>query len=149
MLHSVRGDWEAAAGDFAKSREVHRSIPNPYGVLLQTYRLGEAKTRLGELAEAERLLAEAHEQAETDGRERLTARTGFALGHVLRPLGRTEEARRLYQESLDAARARGADSDEARVLDAFAELAAEEGHAEEAEQHRAAARAIRQRQGLD
>lgn len=149
MLGSVRGDWAAAAQDFAQSREVHRSIPNPYGVMLQTYRLGQAQAELGDLAAAEQLLTEAHRSAGELGRERLTARTGFALGHVLRRLGRSGEARRLYQQSLDAARERGSDSDEARVLDASAALADEEGHSEEAGRHRAAARAIRQRSGLD
>jgi tetratricopeptide (TPR) repeat protein len=148
MLDSALNDWDAAARAFVDAREQHRSLPNPYGVMLMTYRLGQAQFERGELAEAERLLVEAHAKADELGRARMTARTGFALGHVLRRLGRPAEARPLYQESLEAARERESDADEARVLVAFAELADEEGQSEEAERHREAARAIRRRSGL-
>ncbi len=149
MLHSVLGEWEAAAADFARSREVHAAISNAYGVMLQTYRLGQARAELGDLEGAARLLAEARDAAEASRRGRMTARTGFALAHVLRRLGQGERARRLYQESLDAARGRGSDFDEARVLDALAALAREEGRPEEAQDHRAAAAAVRRRNGLE
>jgi tetratricopeptide (TPR) repeat protein len=148
MLSSVRGEWASAAGDFTRSRELHRSIHNGYGVMLQTYRLGQAEAELGNHEAALLLLTEAHSTAAELKRERMTSRTGFALGHVLRGTGRTEEARRLYQEALDGARRRGAAFDEARVLDAFADLADEEGRSEEAGRHRLAAAAIRQRNGL-
>ncbi|MFF4175619.1 tetratricopeptide repeat protein [Streptomyces sp. NPDC001750] len=148
MLNSARGDWNAAIGDFARSRELHRMIPNPYGVLLQTYRMGQASAELGDLEEAERLLTEAHDAAVADHRERMTARTGFVLGGVLRRLGRTDEARRLYGEALARARERGSEFEQVRVLDAFAELTRDEGRDTEAEEHRAAADAIRNRNGL-
>ena len=148
LLSSVGGDWSSATADFIRSRELHQSIPNAYGVMLVTYRLGQAHAKLGDQDNAALLLAQAHEQAVDLARERMAARTGFALGHVLRGIGRTGETRRLYQEALDSARNRGAAFDEARVLDAFAELADEEGHTEEAERHRAAAAAIRFRNGL-
>ncbi|MEU9759126.1 tetratricopeptide repeat protein [Streptomyces sp. NPDC047985] len=148
MLNSARGDWNAAISDFARSREVHRAIPNPYGALLQTYRMGQASAELGDLEEAYRLLTEAHEAAVADHRERMTARTGFVLGGVLRRLGRTHEARRLYGQALERARQRGSDVEQVRVLDAFAELAHDEGRDTEAEEHRAAADAIRNRNGL-
>ncbi|HEY5833006.1 tetratricopeptide repeat protein [Streptomyces sp.] len=148
MLNAARGDWDAAAAAFAESREVHRAIPNPYGVLLQTYRLGEAKAALGYLTEAEHLLSEARTAAVDAGRARITARTGFALAGVLRRLGRPDEARPLYDASLSAARDRGSDFDEARVLDALAELATEQGRAAEAEDRRTAARSIRRRNGV-
>ncbi|MFF3735055.1 tetratricopeptide repeat protein [Streptomyces sp. NPDC002476] len=148
MLNSARGDWNAAIGDFARSREVHRTIPNPYGVLLQTYRMGQASAELGDLEEAERLLTEAYDSAVADHRERMTARTGFVLGGVLRRLGRTDEARRLYGEALAMARRRSSEFEQVRVLDAFAELARDEGRDTEAEEHRAAADAIRNRNGL-
>lgn len=148
MLRSVQGDWAAAAADFRRSRDVHRAISNEYGVTLQTYRLGQATAELGDLEQAATLLAQAHESATALGRERLAGRIGFAWGGVLRGLGRTGEARPLYDDSLASARGRGSDADEARILDAFAELAVEEGHADEAEDHRAAAHAIRTRNGL-
>ncbi|MFC8826983.1 hypothetical protein ACFT9I_16775 [Streptomyces sp. NPDC057137] len=148
MLHSVQGDWAAAAADFRRSRDVHEAISNTYGVTLQTYRLGQATAELGDLDEAAQLLAQAHRSAVELGRERLSGRIGFAWGGVLRGLGRTGEARVLYDDSLASARGRGSDADEQRILDAFAELADEEGHPDEAEAHRAAAHAIRVRNGL-
>ncbi|WP_406156894.1 tetratricopeptide repeat protein [Streptomyces sp. NBC_01005] len=148
MLCSARGDWNAAAADFTSSREVHLAIDNAYGAMLQTYRLGEANAKLGDLDEAARLLTEAHDAAVAQHRARLSARTGFALGGVLRRLGRTDEARVLYERSLDGARQRGSGFDEARVLDALAELAGTEGAGAAAGEHRAAAEAIRRRNGL-
>nr|WP_329586696.1 tetratricopeptide repeat protein [Streptomyces sp. NBC_01362] len=148
MLSSARGDWNAAAADFTSSREVHLAIDNAYGAMLQTYRLGEANAKLGDLDEAARLLTEAHDAAVAQHRARLSARTGFALGGVLRRLGRTDEARVLYERSLDGARQRGSGFDEARVLDALAELAGTEGAGAAAGEHRAAAEAIRRRNGL-
>lgn len=148
-LSSVRGDWTSATADFTWSCELHRSIGNAYGVMLQTYRLGQARAALGDREAAVLLLAEAHDRAVELERERMAARTGFALGHVLRGSGRAPEARRRYQEALDGARRRESAFDEARILDAFADLAEEEGNVEEAGQHRATATAIRQRNGLD
>lgn len=148
MLHGVRGEWRAAVAGFTRSRELHRAIPNPYGAMLQTYRLGEAEAELGELETAYALLAEAHREAGELGRERMTRRTGFALAGVLCRLGRTREARPLYDQSLTAARRRGAGFDEARVLDALAALARAEGRAAEAVRHRADADEIRRRNGL-
>ncbi|MFJ9420063.1 tetratricopeptide repeat protein [Streptomyces sp. NPDC101227] len=148
MLRSAQGEWAAAAADFRRSREAHRAIPNPYGVMLQTYRLGQATAELGDLEAAALLLEQAHGAAVELKRDRLTARTGFALGGVLRGLGRTEEARAWYEAALAGARGRGSEADEARILDAFAALAEEAGRPDEAEEHRAAAHAIRVRNGL-
>lgn len=147
MLRSVQGDWGAAAADFETSREVHRALENGYGVMLQTYRLGEAVAALGAPDRAEALLREAHDRARSEQRVRMTGRTGFALGGVLRRLGRQGEARELYAAALTAARERGAPYDEVRVLDACAELAEEDGRPEEAREHREAARIIRARHG--
>ncbi|MFE3137888.1 hypothetical protein [Streptomyces scopuliridis] len=148
MLRSARGDWAAAATDFEASREVHRAIGNEYGVMLQTYRLGEALAELGQLDRAAELLEEAHTLAARLKRERLTARTGFALGGVLHRLGRGSAAHELYVAALHSARERGADHDEARILDALAVLAEEEGRTAEARGHREGARVIRERNGL-
>ncbi|MQY14481.1 hypothetical protein SRB5_46480 [Streptomyces sp. RB5] len=148
MLCGVRGDWEAAAGEFARALALHDAISNPYGVLLMTYRSGEARAKLGELEVARELLAEARDRALALGRERMTRRTGFALAGVLCRLGRTGEARPLYEESLESARGRRSAFDEARVLDAMAELAEAEGLREEAGERRAAAGVIRRGQGL-
>jgi tetratricopeptide (TPR) repeat protein len=149
MLDSALGDLTSAAARFTESRGLQASIGNTYGVMLQDYRLGQTQVKLGDLAEAERLLALAHTSAAGLKRERMTARTGFALGHVLRDRGRTDEARRLYQESLDSARRRESGFDEARVRDVLAELARQEGRIDEAEQHETSAAAIRRRNGLD
>jgi len=149
MLDSALGELDSAAARFAEARGLHESIGNDYGVLLQNYRLGQALAKSGDLTEAERLLAQAHTSAGALRRERMTARTGFALGHVLRDRGRTEEARRLYREALDSARRRESGFDEARVHSEFAELEERAGDPEGAARHRAAASAIRLRNGLD
>ncbi|RBM12661.1 tetratricopeptide repeat protein [Streptomyces sp. PT12] len=147
MLHAAQGRWEAAADAYERARLVHEEISNAYGVMLQTYRLGEAVAALGDTERAAALLGEAHEAARELKRTRMTARTGFALGGVLRTLGRREEARGLYEAALEGARDRGSTFDEARVLDALAELAEESGNAAEATTHREAARALRARNG--
>ncbi|MFE5022868.1 tetratricopeptide repeat protein [Streptomyces sp. NPDC056656] len=149
MLHGVRGEWRAAVTHFTRSRDMHLAIPNPYGAMLQTYRLGEAEAALGELETAHRLLSEAHAEAAGQHRERMTRRTGFALAGVLCRLGRTAEARPLYEESLRGARQRRSGFDQARIHDAMAALADAEGRSAEAVQHEAAARDIRRRNGLD
>ncbi|ARF56688.1 tetratricopeptide repeat protein [Streptomyces gilvosporeus] len=149
MLAGARGEWRAAADAFARSRELHLAISNPYGVMLQTYRTGEARAELGELETAHRLLSEAHEAAVTLQRERMTGRTAFALAGVLRRLGRTDEARRLYEQSLQGARKRRSGFDQARIHDAMAQLEeGVEGRDAAAGEHRAAAHAIRRRNGL-
>ena len=149
MLKSAQGDWSSALADFSDSRDLHRAIPNPYGVLLQTYRMGEASARTGDLEAARSLLSEAHAGFVAKGRERLAGRSEFALADVLFRLGRTAEARELYQQSLARADRRRSGFDVARVHDALAELATAEGHLAEAEEHRTAARALRRRNGLD
>ncbi|MET9773228.1 AAA family ATPase [Streptomyces sp. NPDC006367] len=148
MLDGARGEWASAAAEFARSRRMHLAIPNPYGAMLQTYRLGEARAKLGELEEAYELLAEAHGLAVAQERERMTRRTGFALAGVLCRLGRTAQARPLYEESLRAARRRRSGFDQARVHEAMAELAQSEGRSAEAAEHRAAVRDIRRHNGL-
>ncbi|WP_210577934.1 ATP-binding protein [Streptomyces sp. GESEQ-4] len=148
MLNGARGEWAAAVSDFARSRDVHLAIPNPYGAMLQTYRMGEAQLKLGELETAHRLLAEAHAEAVTQRRERMSRRTGFALAGVLTRLGHTDEARRLYEESLEGARKRRSDFDQARVHDALGRLEEAAGRGDRAAEHRAAAHDIRRRNGL-
>lgn len=148
MVKSARGEWDAALGDFAASRDMHRAIPNPYGVLLQTYRMGEASAEVGDLETAHRLLSEAHTGFVVKGRERLIGRSAFALAGVLYRLGRTVEARELYERSLGRAGHRRSGFDLARVHDALAELDTTEGHLAEAEEHRAAALTLRRRNGL-
>lgn len=144
-LRGIRGNWADAAADFEAALHVHEAIGNEYGVMIQSYRLGEAAARLGDLGRAEELLDRAHRMAERLKRERLTARTGFALADVLRGLGQADRARELYLESLESARARQSHFDQARVLDALAALADETGDAAAAREHRNAAEAIRVR----
>ncbi|WP_425825491.1 hypothetical protein [Streptomyces fractus] len=148
MLKSAQGNWAEAAQDFEACRDAHRAIPNAYGVMLQTYRMGEARARLGDTETAHRLLAEAHVAAQEQHRERMARRTGFALADVLARLGRRSEARRLYEESLESAQDRRSGFDEARVRDALADLAATDGRPADAEEHRRAAHDIRRRNGL-
>ncbi|MFJ5307953.1 tetratricopeptide repeat protein [Streptomyces sp. NPDC088350] len=148
MLNSAQGDWSSALADFSDSRERHRAIPNPYGVLLQTYRMGEASARTGDLDAARSLLAEAHAGFVAKGRERLIGRSAFALAGVLSRLGLPDEARALYQESLARADRRRSGFDLARVHDALAELDAGEGNLAQAEEHRAEAQALRRSNGL-
>lgn len=148
MLNGARGEWAAAASDFARSRDVHLAIPNPYGAMLQTYRMGEARLKLGEVETAHRLLTEAHAEAVTLRRERMSRRTGFALAGALARLGRTDEARRLYEQSLEGARKRRSGFDQARVHDALGRLEEAAGRGAQAAEHRAAAHDIRRRNGL-
>ncbi|MFI9760987.1 NB-ARC domain-containing protein [Streptomyces sp. NPDC051963] len=148
MLKGARGEWSEALADFAASRDLHRAIPNPYGVLLQTYRMGEAGAKAGDLETAYRLLSEAHTGFVEKGRERLIGRSAFALAGVLHRLDRTDEARELYQQALGRADRRRSGFDLARVHDALAELDTAEGHLAQAEEHRTAARALRRRNGL-
>ncbi|MEU1906568.1 NB-ARC domain-containing protein [Streptomyces hygroscopicus] len=149
MLSSARGNWSAAAVDFETSRQMHGAIGNAYGVMLQTYRLGQAVAALGEPERAAALLEQAHATAGELGRERIRARIGFALGSVLRTLRQEGRARELYVAALTSARERGADHDEAQVLDGLASLAEESGNMAEARAHQDAARNIRQRNGRD
>ncbi|WP_062213983.1 hypothetical protein [Streptomyces sp. NBRC 109706] len=146
-LHGRRGDWQSAAADFASARQTHRAIGNAYGVLLGTYRLGEALAALGELDRAVELLAQAHESAIEQGRERIAARAGFALAGVLVRLDRPEQARPHYEFALTSARARGADFDEARILDPFADLLARLGEPARSTELRTRAQEIRERHG--
>lgn len=148
MLKGARGQWSAALADFATARDMHRAIPNPYGVLLQTYRMGEASAKTGDLGAAHRLLSEAHTGFVEKERERLIGRSAFALAGVLHRLGRTDEARELYEKSLGRADRRRSGFDLARVHDALADLDTAEGRLTEAEEHRAAARSLRRRNGL-
>lgn len=144
----ARGEWAGAAGDFEAARQVHEAIGNDYGVMLQTYQLGQALAELGDLERAAELLARAHASAAADGRERMTARTGLALGRVRQRLGDGGAARELYAASLASARARGSGQEEMRTLDALVSLAEETGDAEAMARHRAAAHAVRARNGL-
>ncbi|OEV09482.1 NB-ARC domain-containing protein [Streptomyces nanshensis] len=146
-LHTAQGKWRDAVGDFDAAREQHVAIGNEYGVLLLTYRLGEALAALGELDRAAALLSDAHTEARKMGRERLTARTGFALAGVRQSLGQIAAARDLYTESLASARDRKGDRDAALTLDALAGLAEETGDDAGAREHRAAAAALRARHG--
>ncbi|WP_030901386.1 hypothetical protein [Streptomyces sp. NRRL F-5126] len=148
MLKGARGDWSGALADFAASRDLHRAIPNPYGVLLGTYRMGEASAKADDLDAALDLLAEAHRGFTDAKRARLIGRSAFALAGVLSRLGRRGEARELYQQSLGQAGERRSGFDLARVHDALAELETADGRPEAAGEHRAAAQAFRLRNGL-
>jgi len=146
-LHAVRRDWTAAVPDYEASRRVHEEIGNAYGVLLLTYLLGQAAAGLGQLDRAHDLLTQAHADALTLGRARMTARTGFELGRVLQRLERLDEARELYESALAAARDRESTFDEARVRDALGDLAEQAGDPASARTHREAAAEIRAREG--
>ncbi|MFE6689250.1 tetratricopeptide repeat protein [Streptomyces sp. NPDC057743] len=146
-LQAEQGHWAAAVPDYQRSARIHAELPNPYGVLLLDYQLGQAWEGLGELDRAEAELTRAHEAARELGRERMTARTGLALGRVLARRGRPEPARALYEAALAGARQRGSTTEEVRVLDALADLAAETGDDAAAAAHREAARAVRERAG--
>ncbi|OCC12852.1 hypothetical protein [Streptomyces sp. PTY087I2] len=148
MLKGARGDWPSAVREFEECLDLHLAIPNPYGEMLLRYRLGEAHLKLGDPEPAVRLLRPAHSMARTQGRARMTGRTGLALGQALRLIGRMAEARRFVEASLDAARDRKSDIGAADVLDVLAQVADDEGNTAEAEEHRNAAQELRQRHGL-
>lgn len=146
-VRSVQGDWAGAAPDFEASLRIHTGIGNAYGVLLQSHLLGQAAAGMGELDRAVALLEQAHAMAREQQRERMAARTGFELGRVLHRVGRRDEAAGLYAAALSGARERGSVRDEVRILEAFASLAADTGDADAATAHRAAAAALREREG--
>lgn len=146
-LHAAQGRWGDAAADFEAARLRHLAIPNRYGAVLQTYRLGEALAALGELERAADLLEQARGEFRDLGRERLAARTAFALGGVMQSLGQSDRARELYAESLASAERRNADRDAALTLDALAQLSDETGDEVGAREHRATAAALRARRG--
>ncbi|MGW7414911.1 hypothetical protein [Streptomyces sp. NPDC054863] len=146
-LLAVQEQWAASVPYFEESRRIHHAIGNPYGAMLQTYLLGRSAQGMGDLDHAATLLAEAHTEARALDRERMTARTGFALGGVLHGLGRTGEARGLYEAALESARLRRSTFDEARVHDALAALATDTGDTERAAEHAESARTIRKAAG--
>ncbi|MGW3957788.1 tetratricopeptide repeat protein [Streptomyces sp. NPDC004752] len=147
MLRQAQGDWVGAAADFQTALETHRAIDNAYGVMLQTYRWGGALAAAQEWEQAAPLLERAHDMAGDLGRERMTARTGFALGGVLQHLGQIDRARELYEAALAGARQRNAEHDQARIHDSLAALAEDTGDETQAAQHRESAHAIRLRNG--
>ncbi|GAA4240117.1 tetratricopeptide repeat protein [Actinomadura meridiana] len=147
MLHGARGEWRAAAADFETSREMHQAIPNEYGVMLLTYRLGQALAELRENDRAAALLRQAHDKARALQRERMTARTGVALAGVMRRLGEADQAHALYVAALESARERDSTYDQARILRSLAAAAEEAGDPAQAEQHRQMADALRDRSG--
>ncbi|MDI3389605.1 hypothetical protein QIS99_25955 [Streptomyces sp. B-S-A8] len=164
MLSGARGAWAEAAAYFVRSRDIHRTLTgSDYGVMLQTYRLGEARWKLGETEAAHELLSDAHARAVKLERQRMTGRTAFALAGVERELRgaaactdeepeagvrRLGRARELYEQALASARGRRSGFDQARIQDALAALAEEDGRGADAAEHREAAHAIRRRNGL-
>ncbi|MEW2166042.1 tetratricopeptide repeat protein [Streptomyces sp. NPDC007084] len=147
MLRRAQGDAGGAAADFQTALETHRAIGNTYGVMLQTYRWGQTLADAEDWEQAVAVLERAHALATEMGRERMTARTGFALAQALFRLGGTGRARELYEAALSAARTRGAEHEEARVHDALAQLSDATGDPARAQHHREAADAIRRRNG--
>ncbi|MFM9729309.1 hypothetical protein ACKI17_14570 [Streptomyces niveiscabiei] len=148
MLLGMRGEWGAAVREFEKSLAIHAAVPNPYGVLLQTYRIGEARARLGELEVARGLLGEARAAAAEQGRERIGARISSALAGVVLRLGEVDEARELYEGALARALRRRSQAEQARVHGALAELEEAAGRAAEAAGHREAVARIRRKNGI-
>ncbi|MEU6048041.1 tetratricopeptide repeat protein [Streptomyces griseus] len=148
MLKGARGNWPSAVQEFEACLGLHQAIPNPYGEMLLTYRLGEAYLNLGDPETAVELLFSAHRMAQKQGRERMIGRTGLALGQALRMVGRTAEARRYVEVALEVARKRESDFGVAGALDVLAQVADVEGDTTEAEDHRNAAKELRRRQGL-
>ncbi|MEU8888295.1 tetratricopeptide repeat protein [Streptomyces sp. NPDC048442] len=146
-LLAVQEQWAESVPYFEESRRIHHEIGNAYGAMLQTYLLGRSAQGMGDPGLAATLLGEAHTAARALGRERMTARTGFALGGVLHGLGRTDEARKLYEAALDSAQLRHSTFDEARVHEALAALATDTGDTERAAAHAGSAAAIRKAAG--
>jgi hypothetical protein len=92
-------------------------------------------------------LREAHAKFRALGRERLTARSGLALGRVLQARGEGTAAGELFDAALVSARERGSGRETAVALDALAGLAEERGDEATAREHRAAAGELRAAQG--
>ncbi|GAA1927905.1 hypothetical protein [Streptantibioticus ferralitis] len=147
LLKSEEGNLAGATADFEAARRVHTAIGNAYGVLLQTYLLGRTALSQGESERAVALLSEAHRMAREQGRERMTARSGFELGRALRRAGRAAEAGGLVRAALANSRERGSTFDEARILEELAALTDELGEPAGAEEYRTTAKLLAARSG--
>ncbi|MEV0845665.1 hypothetical protein AB0J21_07220 [Streptomyces sp. NPDC049954] len=139
--------WRSAFGRFEEARLLHATIPNDYGVHLQTYREGEALLHLGDHAGAAARLTRAHAWMREDNRLRLTGRTAFALAGAERGLGHRAEAERLYSEALANAGLRNAGREQEEALLALAALAEESGEPGRAASYRERARDLRRSNG--
>ncbi|MBO8192383.1 tetratricopeptide repeat protein [Streptomyces oryzae] len=149
LLHRAEGDLASAVEQFTASRRIHEEIPNPYGVLLQSYLLGKTLIDQGDPQGAAEELERAHDMAVEQDRERMIGRTAYELARALCRLDAASDDARvgaLYERALASARTRGADHDEAAALHALADFA-EAGEDETAAAHRARALAIEARAG--
>ncbi|QXE37416.1 hypothetical protein KQY30_27535 [Streptomyces sp. GMY02] len=144
-----RGQRDEAAAYFRRSRDIHRVIENPYGVLLQTFLLGRTLRAAGRLSEARAELEEARRQAEEQSHLRMMGRTAAELARTHRELGRTGQAIISYEDALTHEQARGSAYDQIDLHAELAVLAAETGDTETAERHRARARELRVETGVE
>ncbi|MFE4176668.1 NB-ARC domain-containing protein [Streptomyces sp. NPDC056909] len=144
-----RGEPEQAVVHFQRSRGIHLTIENPYGVLLQTFLVGRTLRAAGRLAEAEAELETARRMAVEQNRSRVTGRAVAELARTHRALGRTAQAVAAYEEALAHERARGSVHDQIALHDELAGVTEESGDPEAAERHRARARELRVQMGME
>ncbi|WP_079125330.1 NB-ARC domain-containing protein [Streptomyces lushanensis] len=143
------GRPDEAVPYFQRSRDIHLTIGNPYGVLLQGFLAGRTLRAAGRPAEAEAELEAARRLAVDQDRVRMIGRTAAELARTHRALGRTAEAVAAYEEALVHERARGSVHDQIALHDELAAVTEESGDPEAAGRHRARARELRAEAGIE
>lgn len=142
------GEPDRAVEYFERSRAVHRTIGNDYGILLQSFLLGRTLRAAGRLPEAETELTAALGLARDQKRERMIGRAAAELGRTYRELARPERAVAVYEEALAQEQARGSTYDQTQLHEELAELVEETGDAGAAESHRVRALELRVQAGV-
>ncbi|MFD7896004.1 NB-ARC domain-containing protein [Streptomyces sp. NPDC059743] len=144
-----RGQSDEAVPYFQQSRDIHLTIENPYGVLLQSFLVGRTLRAAGLLTEAEAELEAARRLAVDQDRVRMIGRAAAELARTHRALGRTAKAVAAYEEALVHERARGSVHDQIALHDELAGVTEESGDLEAAERHRVRARELRIEVGME
>ncbi|MYZ35823.1 MULTISPECIES: tetratricopeptide repeat protein [unclassified Streptomyces] len=144
-----RGQSDEAVPYFQQSRDIHLTIENPYGVLLQTFLLGRTLRAAGRLPEAEAELKAARGLADKQNHARMKGRTAAELARTHYELGRTERAVAAYEDALTHEQARGSAYDQIALHDELAGVTEESGDLEAAERHRVRARELRIEVGME
>ncbi|MFJ1746884.1 tetratricopeptide repeat protein [Streptomyces sp. NPDC088116] len=142
------GEPDRAVEYFERSRAIHRTIENAYGILLQSFLLGRTLRAAGRLPEAETELTTALGLAREQEHERMIGRSAAELGRTHRELARPEQAIAVYEEALAQEQARGSTYDQTQLHEELAALIEATGDTESAESHRARARELRIEAGV-
>ncbi|WP_141747497.1 hypothetical protein [Streptomyces nanshensis] len=94
LLRLARKQPGEAVELFTAAREANERAEDAHGVIVQSYRLGQALLQAGRAQEAETLLTEALAGAVRTSDDPMRSRIGIVQGQVQRALGNVEEAAR-------------------------------------------------------